>query len=71
MTHKLELLALDGIPLVKAGDDLAAMALDALARMGLSLENRDVLVFAQKIVSKSEGRARPRVGQCRRGRFQR
>lgn len=57
MTHKLELVALDGIPLVNSGDDLAAMTLDALARMRLSLENRDVLVFAQKIVSKSEGRA--------------
>src|SRR5579864_4550274 len=56
MTRKLELIALDGVPLVGVGDDLAAMTLDALARMRLSLEERDVLVFAQKIVSKSEGR---------------
>lgn len=54
--QKLELTALENIPLVKAGDDLAAIALDALARMRLSLEDRDVLVFAQKIVSKSENR---------------
>jgi coenzyme F420-0:L-glutamate ligase/coenzyme F420-1:gamma-L-glutamate ligase len=54
--HKLELIALEGVPLVTAGDDLAAITLDALARMELSLTERDVLVFAQKIVSKSEGR---------------
>jgi coenzyme F420-0:L-glutamate ligase / coenzyme F420-1:gamma-L-glutamate ligase len=53
---RLELIALDGVPLVKAGDDLAAIAQDALARMDLSLAERDVLVFAQKIVSKAEGR---------------
>src|ERR1700719_96588 len=53
---KLELIALDGVPLVKAGDDLATIAQDALARMDLSLAERDVLVIAQKIVSKAEGR---------------
>jgi coenzyme F420-0:L-glutamate ligase/coenzyme F420-1:gamma-L-glutamate ligase len=56
MTHKLELIALEGIPLIETGDDLAGIALDALARMELLLEDRDVLVVAQKIVSKSEGR---------------
>lgn len=55
-SHKLELIALEGVPLVKAGDDLAAIALDALARTGVAFEDRDVLVVAQKIVSKSEGR---------------
>ncbi|HEX3431605.1 MAG TPA: coenzyme F420-0:L-glutamate ligase [Rhizomicrobium sp.] len=54
--HRLELVALDGVPLVKTGDDLAAITLDALARTRLSLVDRDVLVFAQKIVSKSENR---------------
>ncbi len=53
---KVELVALAGIPLVAAGDDLAAIALDALAREGLALQHGDVLVLAQKIVSKSEGR---------------
>ena len=54
--EKLELIALDAVPLVNAGDDLAAVALDALAHTGLTLEDGDVLVVAQKIVSKSEGR---------------
>jgi|SRR5579871_448048 len=55
-THKLEVIPLIGVPAVKADDDLAAIALDSLAHMRCVLEDRDVLVFAQKVVSKSEGR---------------
>ena len=47
---------LKGIPLVREGDDLAALLEGALARSDLSLQAGDVLVVAQKIVSKSEGR---------------
>lgn len=53
----LQLWALPDIPAVAAGDDLAAIALQALARAGLQLASGDVLVLAQKVVSKSEGRA--------------
>lgn len=49
---------LTGIPTVKAGDDLATIILTALAESRLSLQAGDILVLAQKIVSKSEGRAR-------------
>lgn len=56
MAAGLALHALEGIPLVRAGDDLAALLLTALARTGLALEDGDVLVLAQKIVSKAEGR---------------
>ncbi|HEX4157290.1 MAG TPA: coenzyme F420-0:L-glutamate ligase [Rhizomicrobium sp.] len=56
LSSKLELVALEGVPLVHAGDDLASLILDALARTELMLEPRDILVIAQKIVSKSEGR---------------
>ncbi|HEY2445839.1 MAG TPA: coenzyme F420-0:L-glutamate ligase, partial [Rhizomicrobium sp.] len=53
---KLELIALGGVPFVNAGDDLAAIVVEALARTGLTPEPRDVLVVAQKIVSKAEDR---------------
>jgi coenzyme F420-0:L-glutamate ligase/coenzyme F420-1:gamma-L-glutamate ligase len=53
---RLELIALEGVPPVAAGDALATIVLDALARTGVALEEHDVLVVAQKIVSKSEGR---------------
>ncbi len=39
-----------------AGDDLAALTVAALARGGLVLRSDDVLVFAQKVISKAEGR---------------
>jgi coenzyme F420-0:L-glutamate ligase / coenzyme F420-1:gamma-L-glutamate ligase len=48
--------ALQGIPMVCAGDDLCALILTALERDALSLQDGDVVVLAQKIVSKAEGR---------------
>jgi coenzyme F420-0:L-glutamate ligase / coenzyme F420-1:gamma-L-glutamate ligase len=45
------------VPLVKPGDDLAAIALAAYAATGLAPADGDVLVVAQKIVSKAEDRA--------------
>ncbi len=52
----LTLTPLTGIPLVQPGDDLAALILEAIQRAGLALEDGDIFVLAQKIVSKSEGR---------------
>src|SRR5207302_3809187 len=48
--------ALRRVPMVHRCDDLAQIALDADAATGLAPEDGDVLVVAQKIVSKSEGR---------------
>jgi len=45
-----------GLPMVRPGDDLPALILTALAGQKLALEPGDILVVAQKIVSKSEGR---------------
>ncbi|MFQ3201674.1 MAG: coenzyme F420-0:L-glutamate ligase/coenzyme F420-1:gamma-L-glutamate ligase [Zhongshania sp.] len=56
MTPSLILHAVPGIPLVKPGDDIAELILAALAASELGLEGGDVLVLAQKIVSKAEGR---------------
>lgn len=52
-----ELHAVEGLPRVQAGDDLGALILAALQMQSLSLRTGDVLVLAQKIVSKSEGRS--------------
>ena len=46
------------IPEVRPHDDLAGIILDALARDNDALQDGDVLVVAQKIVSKAEGRSR-------------
>jgi coenzyme F420-0:L-glutamate ligase/coenzyme F420-1:gamma-L-glutamate ligase len=56
MRARLELVPLEGFPLVEPGDDLAQLLANALAGNGLALQRGDVLVIAQKIVSKAEGR---------------
>jgi coenzyme F420-0:L-glutamate ligase / coenzyme F420-1:gamma-L-glutamate ligase len=50
------LTALPNIPLIQRGDDLAAIILHSLREAGIKLQADDVLVLAQKIVSKAEGR---------------
>ena len=49
------IIALRGIPEIRAGDDLVTM-IAAAAREGAPLEDGDVVVVTQKIVSKAEGR---------------
>lgn len=44
------------IPLIQPGDDLAGMIFSALEKTNLQLADGDILVVAQKIVSKAEGR---------------
>lgn len=57
MTPALVVTPLPGLPTVRSGDDLAGLALAGLARAGLTLADGDLLVFAQKVVSKAEGRS--------------
>jgi coenzyme F420-0:L-glutamate ligase / coenzyme F420-1:gamma-L-glutamate ligase len=52
----LTLTPLSGLPLISPGDDLASLILQALDRAHLTLEDGDIVVLAQKIVSKAEGR---------------
>jgi coenzyme F420-0:L-glutamate ligase/coenzyme F420-1:gamma-L-glutamate ligase len=53
---QLTLTVLPNIPLIQRGDDLVAIILRGLRDAGIELQSGDVLVLAQKIVSKSEGR---------------
>lgn len=53
----LTLTSLPHIPLIRQGDNLADIVVGALEKSGLALQENDGLVFAQKIVSKAEGRA--------------
>ncbi|MEJ2767845.1 coenzyme F420-0:L-glutamate ligase [Mycetohabitans sp. B46] len=48
--------AIGGIPLIQTGDDLGQIITEAIHKNDIALENGDVLVLAQKIISKSEGR---------------
>ncbi len=53
---RLSVIAPGGVPEVRPGDDLGEIVLEALAAEGEAPTDGDVLVLAQKIVSKAEGR---------------
>ena len=53
---EISIAALSGIPHVRPGDDIADIVIQGLASSGLSLRRGDIIVIAQKIVSKAEGR---------------
>jgi coenzyme F420-0:L-glutamate ligase/coenzyme F420-1:gamma-L-glutamate ligase len=52
----LTLTPLEGIPKIQPGDDLKAIVLSGLQNSLIELQNNDILVLAQKIVSKAENR---------------
>jgi coenzyme F420-0:L-glutamate ligase / coenzyme F420-1:gamma-L-glutamate ligase len=56
MSDTVTLIALADMPLIRPGDDLAALLAAAIERRTGELARGDVLVVAQKIVSKAEGR---------------
>ncbi|RLG06075.1 MAG: coenzyme F420-0:L-glutamate ligase [Thaumarchaeota archaeon] len=65
---KVEIIGVKGLPIIKEGDDLASLIIEAVERMGLNLRNGDILVISHIIVSKSEGRVR-RLEEYRPSRF--
>jgi coenzyme F420-0:L-glutamate ligase/coenzyme F420-1:gamma-L-glutamate ligase len=54
VTNNLQFIPLPGIPLIQPGDDLAGLIVTATQQAGLSLTDEDIVVIAQKIVSKAE-----------------
>jgi len=55
VNKSVQIIAVEGIPLVKPGDDIAEQIRDAAARQGTPIQNGDILIITQSIVSKSEG----------------
>jgi coenzyme F420-0:L-glutamate ligase/coenzyme F420-1:gamma-L-glutamate ligase len=55
---RIEVRALPGLPEVSSGDDLAQLIAVAARESELEIADGDVLVVAQKVVSKAEGRVR-------------
>ena len=55
---RLELIGLDGLGEIRAGDSVGGLICDSCAHQQISLQDNDVLVVAQKIISKAEGRVR-------------
>ena len=56
MSEEITFNTIPGIPLVQNGDCVASIILDAATRASMTLKTGDILVVAQKIVSKAEGR---------------
>jgi coenzyme F420-0:L-glutamate ligase/coenzyme F420-1:gamma-L-glutamate ligase len=56
MAPQVQIIGVAGMPEVRPGDDLADLILEALRGQGLDIEDGDVLVVTQKIVSKAERR---------------
>lgn len=54
--EQLSVIPVRDFPLIRPGDDLARAISEALAKMELPLAAGDVVVLAQKVVSKAEGR---------------
>ena len=52
----LVLTPLRNFPLVRTGDDLVKFIITSLSATNIALENNDIIVLAQKVISKSEGR---------------
>ncbi|TFF93786.1 MAG: coenzyme F420-0:L-glutamate ligase, partial [Promethearchaeota archaeon] len=53
--NKIGLFGITGIPLIKEGDNIAKLIIESLNKNEVSLDNGDILVIAQIIVSKSLG----------------
>lgn len=56
---RLTLTALENFPLIENGDDLATLVIESIRENSITIGIGDVLVVAQKIVSKAEGRQVP------------
>ena len=54
--NKLELTALENFPYIEPGDDLVKIIVKSFRSNNITIDNGDVVVIAQKIVSKSENR---------------
>ncbi|MHA1669633.1 MAG: coenzyme F420-0:L-glutamate ligase [Promethearchaeota archaeon] len=55
MSEHINLIGLKGIPKIKPGDNLANIIIDSIGKSNTILEDGDILVIAQSIVSKSCG----------------
>lgn len=51
----MQLFAVKGIPIVKRGDDVGELIMDAAAKKHLQIDDGDVVVVAQTVISKAEG----------------
>ena len=56
MTREIKVIGIVGMPEIKVGDDLGSLIVGAAEGQNIPIEQHDILVVTQKIVSKAEGR---------------
>tara|TARA_B100001013_G_scaffold140131_1_gene82597 strand:- start:1418 stop:2176 length:759 start_codon:yes stop_codon:yes gene_type:complete len=56
MAPEIRVIGIEGMPEAVEGDDLAVQIMDACSIQNIEIEQGDILVVTQKIVSKAEGR---------------
>ena len=56
MYQPIQIFPVPGLPEIRPGDDLARLIANALMALNFRIQTADILVVAQKIVSKAEGR---------------
>ncbi len=56
MPNEVRVIGVGGMPELRPGDDLAGLMMDAAAAQGTPIEEGDVLVVTQKVISKVEGK---------------
>ena len=52
---EIRVIGIENIPLVDEGDDIAALILNAISDESIEVENDDIIVIAETIISKAEG----------------
>ena len=51
----IEIVAIEKLPLIKEGDDLAKLIVDVAEKQNTPIKEKDIIVITHKIVSKAEG----------------
>jgi len=54
--QEISIIGLEGFPFVKTGDNLAILIVETTDKENISINNGDIIVIAQKVVSKANGR---------------
>ena len=52
---EIKLIGLEGIPLVKAGDNIGQLIKDSILKMNYDLKDGDIILIAETLISKAEG----------------
>lgn len=51
----IKIIGVENIPLVAEGDDIASLIINAVSNKGIGVEDHDIFVIAETIISKAEG----------------